>query len=168
MVDPVSTEDGLCYDRKSIEEWFNCCDIEDREYSSPATNNPLKSRKLTDNIGLRNILERTVNYLSKLEQKGELAEDEKALLLSYRQRAKELVIEKQNRYRNLNIYCRAEHRMQYKEQNVISPIFVEYSYLKVPLSFNVINVLKELFKAMKNLIFIVFHVISIDFLLVLL
>jgi hypothetical protein len=129
MVDPVLTEDGLCYDRKSIEEWFDCCDDEYRDYCSPATNKVLKSRKIIDNIGLRKILESTVDYLSKLDMEGELGEYEKALLSSYRERAKELAMEKQKKYdslehlRAMNVCCQGGHKMQYYKQNTICPTY---------------------------------------------
>ena len=44
MEDPVSTEDGHVYDRKSIEQWFK------DHHTSPTTNVRLKSKKLIPNL----------------------------------------------------------------------------------------------------------------------
>ena len=52
MRDPVSTEDGHCYERADIEEWFAGGNT-----TSPKTGAALASTTLTPNHALRNAIE---------------------------------------------------------------------------------------------------------------
>ena len=50
MIDPVICEDGICYDRKYIKEWFKT------HRTSPNTNKTLDITDLVSNICLRNVI----------------------------------------------------------------------------------------------------------------
>ena len=52
MVDPVSDNEGISYERTAIEEW-----LKRGNSKSPNTNQPLRLEDLRPNIGLRNAIE---------------------------------------------------------------------------------------------------------------
>ena len=56
-VDPVTAEDGRCYERHAIEEWFARQD--DDELRSPVTNEPM-GKRLFPAVQVRNSLKRLV------------------------------------------------------------------------------------------------------------
>ena len=56
-IDPVTAEDGRCYERCAIEEWF--AKIPDSQVKSPVTNEPM-GKRLLPAVQLRNTLKRLV------------------------------------------------------------------------------------------------------------
>ncbi|XP_031788789.1 WD repeat, SAM and U-box domain-containing protein 1 isoform X1 [Nasonia vitripennis] len=51
MREPVQCSDGFTYERAAINEWFLC-----GKFTSPMTNEPLKTTSLTPNVALRNAI----------------------------------------------------------------------------------------------------------------
>ena len=65
MRDPVTTFDGLSYERAAIESWL-------REHdTSPLTGEPLPSKMLIPNTALRNQIRRVSEHGSQAEMLGE-------------------------------------------------------------------------------------------------
>ena len=56
-IDPVTAEDGRCYERCAIEEWFS--KIPEPQVKSPVTNEPM-GKRLLPAVQLRNTLKRLV------------------------------------------------------------------------------------------------------------
>ena len=52
MQDPVTTEDGITYERTAIEDWLS------RNLTSPVTNQPLSSAHLVPNVLVRGMVRR--------------------------------------------------------------------------------------------------------------
>ncbi|KAJ6239851.1 wd repeat [Anaeramoeba flamelloides] len=58
MIDPVTTSDGISYEREQIEWWF------EKHATSPKTNQPLKNKKIVSNTLLRLEIIEFINNLS--------------------------------------------------------------------------------------------------------
>ena len=57
MRDPVSTENGLTFEREAIEKWFRECREKGRKPTCPLTFKVLRSADLSPSIALRNAIE---------------------------------------------------------------------------------------------------------------